>query len=344
MAALDIVSPNRTTTYYKDKLKTLAEIFGTDDVELEADSLRVMDRRYPVVNDVIVLVEPPKYSPFVRQALGTTSAGVGTSDFAEDEQYSFGEEWTRYSVIRPEHERTFRRYFDLVELGSLRDKRVCDLGCGNGRWSWFLKDVCRELVLVDFSDGIFAARENLRDIGSCLFFQGDITDLPFADDFADFIVCLGVLHYLPTPALEELRRLRRLAPAHLYCVYYALDNRPRYFRALLRLVTGLRLGVSRVRSPGFRKQFSRGVVVLVYLPLLAAGRVLDRLGLGDRVPLNEGYRENRSLRVLEQNAYNRFFNRIEQRVTHQEVEALRDTFGEVVISEQLPYWHFLCRR
>jgi hypothetical protein len=47
---------------------------------------------------------------------------------------------------------------------------------------------------------------------------------------------------------------------------------------------------------------------------------------------------------LEQNAYNRFFNRIEQRVSRREIEALRDTFSEVVISESMPYWHFLCRR
>jgi SAM-dependent methyltransferase len=174
--------------------------------------------------------------------------------------------------------------------------------------------------------------------------MGDITDLPFADDFADLIVCLGVLHYLATPALTELRRLRRLAPTHLYCVYYALDNRPPYFRLLLRLVTGLRLGVSRVRNPTFRKLFSRGVVVLGYLPLLATGRTLRRFGLARHVPLYEGYHDNRSLRVLEQNAYNRFFNRIEQRASRREIEALRDTFGEVVVSENLPYWHFLCRR
>jgi hypothetical protein len=86
------------------------------------------------------------------------------------------------------------------------------------------------------------------------------------------------------------------------------------------------------------------VVGLVYLPMLAAGSALERIGRAERVPLYEGYRENRSLQVLEQNAYNRFFNRIEQRVSRQEIEGLRDSFSEVVISERLPYWHFVCRR
>jgi hypothetical protein len=82
----------------------------------------------------------------------------------------------------------------------------------------------------------------------------------------------------------------------------------------------------------------------VYLPLLIAGRALEPVGLAGRVPLYEGYGHNRNLKVLEQNAYNRFFNRIEQRVTRREIEALTDTFAEVVVSEQVPYWHFLVRR
>ena len=39
-----------------------------------------------------------------------------------------------------------------VDIEKLQEKRVSDLGCGNGRWSYFLKDKCREIILVDFSD------------------------------------------------------------------------------------------------------------------------------------------------------------------------------------------------
>jgi ubiquinone/menaquinone biosynthesis C-methylase UbiE len=339
-----VIGETHTTNYYEDKLETLVDVFGTPDVELQDGRLRVGAVHYPIVDDVIILVEPAKYSRLVRGVLGVDRVEADVEGFAEDEQYSFSEEWTKFSAVLPDHATTFRRYFDLVDLDALRDKRVCDLGCGSGRWSYFVKDACRELILVDFSDGIFAARRNLRDAGNCLFFMGDITALPFADDFADFLFCLGVLHYLPTPALTELRRLRRMAPEQLYCIYYALDNRPMFFRVLLRLVTAVRLAVSRVRAPGFRRLFSRSVVAFVYLPLLAAGRALERVGLARHVPLYEGYRRNRSMAVLEQNAYNRFFNRIEQRVSRRDVEALRDTFSEVVVSENMPYWHFLCRR
>jgi hypothetical protein len=49
------------------------------------------------------------------------------------------------------------------------------------------------------------------------------------------------------------------------------------------------------------------------------------------------------MRVVEHNAYDRFFTSIEQRVSRDEIMALRDTYGEVTISENIPYWHFVCR-
>src|SRR5690606_4214648 len=130
----------------------------------------------------------------------------------------------------PEHREEFERYFDLVDWKSMANARVCDLGCGMGRWSAFAKDRCREIVLVDFSDAIFVARKNLGQAKNALFFMCDLKRLPFRDDFADFLFCLGVLHHLPTPCLEEVRALKRAAPKLLIFLYYALDNRPGYFR------------------------------------------------------------------------------------------------------------------
>jgi SAM-dependent methyltransferase len=339
-----VITDQPATRYYEDKLETLGEVFGTPDIGLEEGSLRVGERRFPILNDVIVLMEPAKYSDALASALGSGPTKAGLDGFSKDEQYAFSEEWTQFGGVLPEHAETLHRYFDLVDPAALSDQRVCDLGCGSGRWSYFLKDACRQLVLVDFSDGIFVARENLRGADNCLFFMADITDLPFADNFADFIFCLGVLHYLPTPCLEELRKLRRLAPTQLFSLYYALDNRPVYFRALLALVTTARVALSRIRNRAFRKLFARAIAVLVYRPLLAVGSLLKPFGLADKVPLYEGYHANKGSEVLAQNVYNRFFNPIEQRVSRREIEALNDTFAEVVVSENLPYWHFLCRR
>jgi SAM-dependent methyltransferase len=291
-------------------------------------SLRVGDRLYPIVDDVIVLLDPEDQR---------------SAPFAEDIQYTFGAEWREHRHVLPEHAPEFEQYFDLIDLASLKDARVLDLGCGNGRWSTFLKDRCRELVLVDFSDAIYVARQNLRDASNCLFFKGDITRLPFAADVADFAFSLGVLHHLPIPCLEATKQLKKYAPRLLIFLYYALDNRPLYFRVLLGLVTAARNVLARIRSPFFRTAFSFFGTVFVYLPLVLLGRLLDLAGLGRYVPLYEFYR-NKSFKRIQQDVYDRFFTRIEQRVTRAQILELKSDFGTVTISDDLPYWHFLLIR
>ncbi len=340
--------------YYKDKIPSLERIFGTENIVLEPDALVVDHRRYPLVEDVIILSEPDQYTDFVRMKLrlGSQETGEATgsaaglsrsSAFAEEIQFSFGEEWKTYSEIMAEHEAEFQQYFDLVDLVDLRDLRVCDLGCGNGRWSYYLKGTCREILLVDFSDAIFIARRNLSDVSNCLFFMCDLKVLPFEADFVDFLFCIGVLHHLPTPCLNEVRNLKRFAPALLVYLYYSLDNRPVYFRLLLKMVTWLRLCVCRVRSPAFRNLFARAVTFSVYLPLVFLGRALNPLGLSRYVPLFEAYGK-RGVRRIEQDVYDRFFTGIEQRISRQEILGLQDTFRRVKISDGLPYYHFLCER
>jgi SAM-dependent methyltransferase len=315
--------------YYKSKIASLADLFGTPDISVTETALRVGPKTYPIVNDVIILIEP--------------DSRADPATFAEDIQFTFGEEWRTYGSILPEHRKEFDGYFDLVDLASLSQARVCDLGCGMGRWSSFAKDHCKEIILVDFSDAVFMARKNLSQASNALFFKGDLKRLPFRDNFADFLFCLGVLHHLPTPCLEEVRQLKRAAPRLLMFLYYALDNRPLYFRVLLKGVTGLRLAVSRIRHPGFRKVFSWAGTWLVYLPLVKLGELFQLFGRGRWVPLYEYYHD-KSLRRIEQDVYDRFFTRIEQRVTRRQILSLTDTFRRVTVSERFPYWHFLCER
>jgi SAM-dependent methyltransferase len=312
--------------YYKNKVRALQQIFGVEDVEIKARSVRVGGTEFPVRDDVIDLMARP-----------------AVVDFAEDIQYTFGAEWQEHRAILPEHATEFAQYFDLVDLRSLRDARVCDLGCGSGRWSFFLKDRCRELVLVDFSEAIYVARQNLRGADHCLFFKADVLALPFAADFADFILCLGVLHHLPAPCLDAVKTLRRFAPRQLIFLYYALDNRPTFFRALLRIVTVARGMLSRIRSPLFRRSFAFVGAVAIYRPLIALGHVLRPFGLATQVPLHDVY-HGKSVRRIQQDVYDRFFTRIEQRVSRAQINELRKDFTDVQISDALPYWHFLLTR
>ena len=203
--------------------------------------------------------------------------------------------------------------------------------------------ISRYNAMCDYWDKIFKARENLSGAENAFFFMGDLTTLPFRDDFADFIFSLGVLHHLPVPCLEEVRHLRRYAPELLVFLYYSFDNRPLHFRALLSLVTFWRRRLSKVRSRTFRKVFSAAGARFLYLPLVYLGKALEPLGISSHVPLYDFYRD-KSVKRIRQDVYDRFFTAIEQRVSRREIMALKEDFSEVLISDHLPYWHFLCRR
>lgn len=331
-------------SYYSDKITSLKDIFGTDDVRVTDDGISVGGRRYPVIDDVIILLEPPQYPAPIKAKLGADDGETAVeAPFAEDIQYTFGEEWKTFSSLLPEHKQEFSQYFDLLDLDALTDSRVCDLGCGMGRWSHFLRRRCRELVLVDFSEAIFIARKNLRDAPNTLFFMGDITRLPFRDSFADLAFCLGVLHTLPVNALDQVRALGNHAPLLLIYLYYALDNRPLHFRLLLSMVTMARKLLSRVRNHQLRASFTWLATLGVYLPLITLGRMLRPLSLAPYIPLYEGY-HGKSLHRIRQDVYDRFFTGIEQRFSQHQILQLRDRFSEITVSDGLPYWHFLCRR
>ncbi|MBU1262610.1 class I SAM-dependent methyltransferase, partial [bacterium] len=179
--------------YYADKIGILKDIFGANELHLEADSLVVDGRSYPIIEDVIILLPTGQYPPSLKKRLQIKDDEQQTKvNFARDIQFTFGSEWQKFSELLPEHEDEFHKYFDLVDVNGLSDSRVCDLGCGIGRWSYFLRDTCKELVLLDFSESIFVARRNLAQSKNTIFFMADLMNLPFRDNFADFIFCLGV--------------------------------------------------------------------------------------------------------------------------------------------------------
>jgi SAM-dependent methyltransferase len=331
--------------YYSNKIDVIKDLFGHNNVNLERKHLVVADKVYPIIDDVIILLDTSQYPNRLKKRLNGDgySSGSGPSDYAEDIQYTFGREWQAFPKILLEHENEFMQYFDLIDLKGLDDLRVCDLGCGIGRWSYFLEGVCRELVLVDFSEAIFVARRNLSHLDNALFFMGDLCRLPFRNDFCDFIFCLGVLHHLPTSALEEVRKLSKYAPRLLIYLYYSLDNRPSHFRALFFLANILRGSLSKSRNRFFRQVFTLFAAVVFYMPFLALGLILEFAGINVQVPLYDTYKGKRFGRII-QDVYDRFFTGIEQRCSRAEIKELEDEFEKVHISDQLPYWHFVCER
>ena len=294
---------------------------------------------------MIILLDLSNIPSEIRSKIDGSKYNIDSPQSIDrDIQLTFSEEWKTYNEILPEHNEEFYQYFDTVDINKLHSKCVCDMGCGIGRWAYFLKDIVGEIVLVDFSESIFEARKNLANAKNAIFIMGDVLNLPFRDNAFDFVYSLGVLHHTSEPALQSVRYLSRFSPELLIYLYYNLDNRGLIYKQIFKMVNVIRVLLSNITSSHARTVLTELLMWLLYLPPIAFGKLLYKISINPvKIPLYPFY-SNMSLSRIRQDVYDRFFTSIEQRVSKQEILELSDTFSEIVISDEVPYWHFLCKK
>ena len=255
----------------------------------------------------------------------------------------FGEEWSTYDqLVRSESDlrQTFDRYFSEFPWPRLPSNAVgFDAGCGSGRWARFVAPRVGQLIAVDPAEGsIQAAAVSLSQIPEANLVRAAAGSLPFRDASMDFGYSLGVLHHTPEPGrglADCVRCLKPGAPFLVY-VYYALDGRPRWYRALWRLADLLRRRISALSLPT-RHGLCTLIAALVYLPLARSAPVLRRLGLGH--PPLEGYAD-KPFSVMRTDAFDRFATPLELRFTRRELEELMTNagLGDIRFRETEPFW------
>lgn len=313
--------------YYENLQPRLRALFGAD-VTVSAESITVGGKRFPIVDDVIVLQE------------------IDARDHAKSQVIdSFGQEWRHFADRKAEHDTEFEDYFDLVDLPALTGKKCADFGCGMGRWSQILleKVAVDSLVAVDYSDAIFVARDNLRRHRNVIFIKADLETLSFAPKIFDFSFCLGVLHHIPGGIETAAGNIARCSRDHLCYLYYDFENRGAVFRALFRLANGVRRVLSAIRQEPLRRFLSHVMTLVAYYPFIAIAALAETMGRSsEKIPLN--YYAGYSYERIRQDAYDRFFTPVEHRFDRRQIGAIfRPLYGEVIISDNPPFWHFLCR-
>lgn len=261
----------------------------------------------------------------------------------------FGKEWAAFdqsALSERELEEMFDGYFHIFPWESLPDAAVgFDLGCGSGRWARLVAPRVGTLHCIDASyEALEVARRNLTEHGNCVFHLATVETIPLPDAGADFGYCLGVLHHLPDAA-AGLRscaaKLKTGAPFLVY-LYFAFDNKPRWYFAIWRASEMIRTLLS--RTP-FRIKFLAAnlIAALVYWPLARLAKIIEKSGRDpDSVPLS--YYRNRSLYVMRTDALDRFGTRLEHRFTKGMIESmLRDAgFERITFSTSRPYWCAVC--
>ncbi len=257
----------------------------------------------------------------------------------------FGDEWRRFdqSAVSPsELRQQFERYFKVFPLDTLSANAVgFDMGCGSGRWATLVAPRAGKLICIDPSPAALdVAKHNLRHQPNCEFRLASVDNIPLDNDSMDFGYCLGVLHHVPDTAAGLkacVDKLKAGAPFLVY-LYYAFDNRPRWFRLLWRISDGLRRLISTLP---FRLRYvvTQVIALLIYYPLANFARVIETLGRDvSAFPLS-AYRQS-SFYVMRTDALDRFGTRLEKRFTARQIKAMMDKAGleRIEFSDAVPYW------
>lgn len=265
----------------------------------------------------------------------------------------FGHEWSTFRQNETEfssadREAIFQSYFDIFPWNELPpDPTGIDVGCGSGRWSVLVAPRVGHLHLLDASaDALAVAQQNLAHATNVSFHLASVSDIPVEDNSLDFAFSLGVLHHVPDTmaAIRAIAAKLKVGAPFLIYLYYALDNRSRWYRAIWRFSNYLRKIVS-LLPPRSRLVISQIIAFVVYWPLARFAAVVERAGYSpSAIPL-EAYR-NRKFYVMRTDAYDRFCTRLEQRFTRREIEQMLASagFGEIRFSEKVPYWCAVGRR
>ena len=216
-----------------------------------------------------------------------------------------------------------------------------DLGCGTGRWAELAAEKVGALHCIDPAEKALAvARRRLGDLPKVQFHNAAVDQIPLPDESQDFGYSLGVLHHIPDTEAAIAgctRKLKAGAPFLVY-LYYAFDNRPRWFRhAMARLgdrARCLRALAVQAEESGHDRDCDD------HLLALGQGCASGGTGRRRRLRVPAELLSQASFYTMRTDALDRFGTRLEQRFTRGQVEQMMRSAGlaDIRFSDREPYW------
>ena len=191
---------------------------------------------------------------------------------------TYGLQWNRYRIIRPEEDRaTFLNRTGLGP-GDLGDALVLDAGCGMGRYLRIAADSQARLVVgLDLSQAVTAARELTAAMAKVAVVRGDFLRLPFAPSSFSQIYSLGALDHAPDPRRAFLELARLLRPGGRIAIWVY----PRERAAVERIMNAQRAVSTRLPLALVEKlcQWSAPLGALKRRLMSSRWRPVERLGV-----------------------------------------------------------------
>jgi SAM-dependent methyltransferase len=152
---------------------------------------------------------------------------------------SFGRQWNRYDVARPDEDETTFRVKTGVAPRDLAGLLVLDAGCGGGRYARLAGRHGARVVGVDLSAAVEKAAALCADLPDVAIVQADLLDLPLAEGAFDLAFSIGVLHHSPDPRRAFAQVAARVKPGGRLAVWLYRRNTPpqEWLNAGLRALT-----------------------------------------------------------------------------------------------------------
>lgn len=292
--------------------------------------------------------DPLKEIKSVNRSISVFNTGSDNID--HEVVGSFGAEWSKFHDFdNKELIKIGEEYFDILDHSMINKNTYgIDIGCGTGRWTKCLLDRVGFMEAIDPSEAIFAADKLLDGASNVRLSIASTDNIPFPDETFDFGMSIGVLHHIPnTPrAMADcVKKVKKGGYFYTY-LYYSLDNKGTFSKALLSVVTGIRQVVSRLPA-GVKKVVCDLLAVFVYMPFVLLARFFWVIGLKKiavKIPLSS-YR-NKSFYIIRNDALDRFGTKLEQRFSKKEIIEMMTQAGleNIIVSDKEPYWHAVGKR
>jgi glycosyltransferase involved in cell wall biosynthesis/SAM-dependent methyltransferase len=343
----------RTLAYFYREL--MAEDFPMHEVlsDMQAIRLDTDTRRTLEWSDWLMCAAPRLYMrinawrikgglPDVPQK-HTSDLSLGNMDHST--VASFGDEWARMNqsvLSEAEKAAIFADYFAMFPFDRLPTSASgFDMGCGSGRWASLVAPRVAHLCCIDPShEALQVARRNLTGFANVDFLEKSVDSVPRPAEGYDFGYSLGVLHHVPdtAAAIASCASLLKPGAPFLLYLYYAMDNKPVWYKSIWKFSDLIRALVNRL--PSAPKALASDLLAgLVYWPLARAAWIYHLMGLNtDNFPLS--YYRDKSFYTMRTDARDRFGTPLEQRFSKHEIKQMLEAAGfeNIQFSEGRPYW------
>ncbi len=124
------------------------------------------------------------------------------------------------------------RHYTCAEAIDYTNKKILDIGCGNGAFEYLVADKAKEIVGVEVKDeDLFVARKECEMLSNVNFIEADIVNDGFPANSSDVVTLFDVIEHLPRDSEPEalVKIYKILKPRGRVVISTPLQNLTRFF-------------------------------------------------------------------------------------------------------------------